>query len=81
MKTLLKQFSRWLVAAYDNSRDVMKMMTSCASDIDNLAVIALPEITAQKSATQVVYNTPFSIFSKLISFLFFPTVLAYHNRK
>ncbi|WAR27612.1 GRIK2-like protein [Mya arenaria] len=49
MKSLLKMFSRWLVAAYEHNFDTIETMTSCASNIDNLAVIAFPEITPSTS--------------------------------
>lgn len=44
-KTLLKQFSRWLIAAYGHSMGVSRALQECANDLDNVAIIAIPEFS------------------------------------
>ncbi|XP_052784781.1 ionotropic receptor 93a-like [Mya arenaria] len=66
MKSLLKMFSRWLVAAYEHNFDTIETMTSCASNIDNLAVIAFPEITPSTSIKESLNTTLTSFFNDMI---------------
>lgn len=46
-KTLLRQFSRWLVAAYDHHGHLSAALRDTAKDLDNVAVIAFPRLTPQ----------------------------------
>ncbi|XP_052784704.1 glutamate receptor ionotropic, kainate glr-3-like isoform X2 [Mya arenaria] len=43
-KTLMRQFSRWLVAVYGHSVGVSRALQACANDLDNVAILAVPEI-------------------------------------
>ncbi|XP_052784546.1 glutamate receptor ionotropic, kainate 2-like isoform X2 [Mya arenaria] len=63
MKSLLKMFSRWLVAAYEHNVDTIETMISCASNIDNLAVIAFPEITTSTSIKESLNSTLTTFFT------------------
>lgn len=57
-RTLLKQFSQWLVAVYGHSRGVSRALRACASDLDNVVIIAIPEFNGAGSEV-VDYNTSF----------------------
>lgn len=45
--TMLKQLSRWLIAMYDYDVTVSRTLTYCANDLDNVAVLALPDADTQ----------------------------------
>lgn len=47
--TLLKQFSRWLVASYYHDNHVTQTMMTCADDIDNIAMIVFPKVVQQQT--------------------------------
>ena len=59
-KTLLKQFSRWLVAVYDHTPSDSRSLSACADDLDNVVVIAFPK-----------YNTENSVSVNIISCQYF----------
>ncbi|KAL4220540.1 hypothetical protein ACF0H5_020938 [Mactra antiquata] len=42
--TLLKKFARWLVVVYGQTRGVSNSLKACASQLDNVAILSIPEI-------------------------------------
>ena len=49
-KTLLKMFSRWLVAVYDHTLEgSLWLEETCADDLDNVVVVAFPEFRDDSS--------------------------------
>ena len=45
-KTLIKMFTRWLVALYGHNRSAELALQACANDLDNVAILAIPEFQA-----------------------------------
>ncbi|XP_045200037.2 glutamate receptor 2-like [Mercenaria mercenaria] len=43
-KTVLKMFSRWLVVLYDYTQSDSKALQESANDLDNIAILAVPEL-------------------------------------
>lgn len=56
-KHLLKLFSRWLVAVYGHSRGVSRALQACAKDLDNVAVVAFPEINGNWTKVHLVMGS------------------------
>ena len=50
-KTLLKLFSRWLVAVYDHMPSDSRSLSACADDLDNVVVVAFPNYNTEASVS------------------------------
>ncbi|XP_045200055.2 glutamate receptor 2-like isoform X1 [Mercenaria mercenaria] len=58
-KSLLRQFSRWLVVIYDHHFNLSATLRDCAKELDNIAVIAFPQVTpdnAEKAFHKTLHN-------------------------
>lgn len=54
--TMLKQLSQWLIAIYDYDDTVSTTLASCANDLDNVAVLALPKVDTQLTEKVAVFE-------------------------
>ncbi|XP_060594201.1 uncharacterized protein LOC132748604, partial [Ruditapes philippinarum] len=44
-KTLLKKFAKWLILLYGQRRGSIQALQKCSNDLDNVAVISIPEFS------------------------------------
>ncbi|KAL4222939.1 hypothetical protein ACF0H5_018980 [Mactra antiquata] len=66
VKTLLKQFSHWLIASYDHAQDMSATLGACAEDLNNIAIVAFPKMTKENTETSFRKALQHSIIDHIV---------------